>query len=82
MGEAIILCSSDAMREEVTERYIKGEPENIYSKLAVEPVLRTYLLSLISLIFFKIFTSFSKPTISISQLGFDFSAMSTASALL
>jgi len=50
MGEAIILCSSDAMREEVTERYIKGEPENIYSKLAVEPVLRTYLLSLISFV--------------------------------
>ena len=28
--------------------YVLGEPEDIYSKLAVEPVLRTYLLSLIA----------------------------------
>ena len=30
------------------EKYIKGDPEEIYSKLNVEPVLRTYLLSLIA----------------------------------
>ncbi len=29
------------------EHYLLGEPEEIYSKLAVEPVLRVYLLSLI-----------------------------------
>ena len=48
IGEAIILCSTEAEGEEVIERYIKGKPEEIYSKLAVEPVLRTYVLSLIA----------------------------------
>jgi len=35
-------------KEEIFNHYICGVPEEIYSKLAVEPVLRTYLLSLIS----------------------------------
>ncbi|MFA6461941.1 MAG: helicase-related protein [Candidatus Woesearchaeota archaeon] len=47
-GEAIIIAKDEGEREEVLERYIRGVPEDIYSKLAVEPVLRTYLLSLIS----------------------------------
>ena len=47
-GEAIIIASSDDEKEKIYERYINGEPEKIQSKLAVEPVLRTYLLSLIS----------------------------------
>ena len=47
-GQAIILADTESLDEEVTERYIQGEPEPIYSKLAVEPVLRTYLLSLIA----------------------------------
>ncbi|MBI2141400.1 hypothetical protein HYU16_03165 [Candidatus Woesearchaeota archaeon] len=47
-GQAIILADSESLEEEVTERYIHGEPEPIFSKLAVEPVLRTYLLSLIA----------------------------------
>ncbi len=47
-GEAIIIAGSEAEKDKLTERYIHGEPEEIYSKLAVEPVLRTYLLSLIS----------------------------------
>ncbi|HSU72971.1 MAG TPA: helicase-related protein, partial [Candidatus Binatia bacterium] len=48
VGEAIALAASETDVEDITERYIKGEPEEIYSKLAVEPVLRTYILSLIS----------------------------------
>ena len=32
---------------------MKGEPEEIFSKLAVEPVLRTYILSLIATGFVK-----------------------------
>ncbi|MBU0457219.1 MAG: helicase-related protein [Nanoarchaeota archaeon] len=47
-GEAISIANSDSDKEEIYERYICGQPEEIYSKLAVEPVLRTYLLSLIS----------------------------------
>ncbi len=47
-GEAIAIAKNDAERDEIFEKYICGVPEEIYSKLAVEPVLRTYLLSLIA----------------------------------
>ncbi len=47
-GEAVLIARTEAEKEELIDRYIHGEPENIYSKLAVEPVLRFYLLSLIS----------------------------------
>ncbi|MDO8511168.1 MAG: helicase-related protein [Nanoarchaeota archaeon] len=47
-GEAICIAKDEAEKEEIHERYVLGKPEAIYSKLAVEPVLRTYLLSLIS----------------------------------
>lgn len=46
-GESIIVAKTEEVKEELLEMYIYGENENIYSKLAVEPVLRTYLLSLI-----------------------------------
>ena len=48
MGEAIVLARDQAEKEEIYERYLCGLPEDISSKLAVEPVLRTYLLALIS----------------------------------
>ena len=48
LGEAIVITKTESEKEEIYSRYILGEPEDIYSKLAVEPVLRTYLLSLIS----------------------------------
>ncbi len=47
-GEAISIAKNDAEKEEIYERYILGVPEEIYSKLAAEPILRTSLLSLIS----------------------------------
>ncbi len=47
-GEAVCIAKDETEKEEIHERYILGKPEAIYSKLAVEPVLRTYLLSLIS----------------------------------
>ncbi|MBI2661926.1 hypothetical protein HYX11_00520 [Candidatus Woesearchaeota archaeon] len=47
-GEAIIIAKNEAEKEEIYEKYICGVPEDIYSKLAAEPTLRTYLLSLIS----------------------------------
>jgi helicase len=47
-GEAICIAQSEDERDKIHEKYVLGEPEEIYSKLAVEPVLRTYLLSLIA----------------------------------
>ena len=47
-GQAIIIAKTEPEKEEVYERYILGEPEDVYSKLAVEPVLRSALLSLIA----------------------------------
>jgi helicase len=47
-GEAIIISKSEKEKEALYEKYICGVPEEITSKLAVEPVLKTYVLSLIS----------------------------------
>lgn len=47
-GEAIAIANTPGTANEIRDRYLKGEPEPILSKLAVEPVLRTYLLSLIA----------------------------------
>ncbi len=47
-GEAIAIAKNEAERDEIYDRYICGVPEDIQSKLAVEPVLRTYILSLIA----------------------------------
>lgn len=47
-GQAIIIAASEPDKRKLFERYIEGKPEDILSKLAVEPVLRTYVLSLIA----------------------------------
>ncbi len=47
-GESIAVSKSKSNKEKIVETYVKGEPEEIISKLAVEPVLRTYILSLIA----------------------------------
>lgn len=47
-GEAIVVATSDGEKDGLFEKYVKGLPEDILSKLAVEPVLRTYVLSLIA----------------------------------
>lgn len=52
-GEAIIIATKEADIEYYTDRYINGDVEEIYSKLAVEPVLRTYVLSLVATEFIK-----------------------------
>jgi len=48
VGEAIVIASTESERDHITEHYLHGDPEDIFSKLAVEPVLRTYILSLIA----------------------------------
>jgi len=47
-GEAIIIAKNEKERDEVYERYICGQPEDIYSKLAAQPILRNHVLSLVS----------------------------------
>ncbi len=47
-GEAIIFASGESDAADLEERFINGEPEEVYSKLAVEPVLRTYVLSIVA----------------------------------
>ncbi|HLD19211.1 MAG TPA: helicase-related protein [Candidatus Nanoarchaeia archaeon] len=47
-GQAIVFASTESEAEAITEKYLKGEPEEIFSKLAVEPVLRVYVLSMIA----------------------------------
>ena len=47
-GEAISITSSEDEANEIYERYICGVPEEIESKLAVEPVLRMAILGLIA----------------------------------
>ncbi len=52
-GEAICIANSEKEVDDIVERFINAPPENIYSKLAVEPALRTYCLSLIATGFAK-----------------------------
>ncbi|MFT4304891.1 MAG: helicase-related protein [Candidatus Woesearchaeota archaeon] len=63
-GEAISIALSESEANEISNRFIFGEPEEILSKLAAEPALRTYILSLISSNFITskkdIFNFFSK----------------------
>ncbi len=47
-GEAISIASSGDEAKEIYEKYICGVPEEIDSKLAVEPVLRMAILGLIA----------------------------------
>ncbi len=47
-GEAILVGKDASDANELKERYIMGEPEPIYSKLSVEPMLRMHTLSLLA----------------------------------
>jgi len=47
-GQAILIAKTKEDAEYCWERYIKGEPESITSKLGVEPVLRMHALALIA----------------------------------
>jgi len=47
-GQSIVISLTKADKEKIEEKYLNGSPEEIYSKLAVEPVLRTYVLSLLA----------------------------------
>jgi len=47
-GEAISIAVSEKDRDLIKEKYIEGKPEEIVSKLSVEPVLRRAILSLVA----------------------------------
>ena len=63
-GEAIIVAKSEEDADELANHFIHGDVENIYSKLAVEPILRMHTLALIASGFVKtedmLFDFFSK----------------------
>ena len=48
-GLAIIYVKSEEELDRIVKKYINGEPEEIISKLAVEPTLKMYILSLIAI---------------------------------
>ncbi len=71
-GEAICIAKKESDKEEILEKYVNAPPENILSKLAVEPVLRTYCLSLLATDFAKTkaeLTSFFEETFYGHQYG-------------
>ena len=47
-GQSILLAHSEMEARELYNRFVLGEPEQIQSKLAVEPVLRMHVLALIA----------------------------------
>ncbi len=47
-GEAVVVAKERGQVQEVRDRYVRGQPEQIHSKLAVEPVLRMHALGLIA----------------------------------
>ena len=47
-GEALAIAKSEGDKDSIFEEFINAEVEEIYSKLGVEPALRTHVLSLIS----------------------------------
>lgn len=47
-GEGILIPKNKAEASYAWENYIKGQPEKIYSKIGVEPVLRVHTLALVA----------------------------------
>ncbi|HDQ59983.1 MAG TPA: DEAD/DEAH box helicase [Candidatus Woesearchaeota archaeon] len=48
LGEGITIAKSESDKETIKEKYIDGEPEEIFSKLSAEPILRMHALGLIA----------------------------------
>ncbi len=49
IGKAVVCVKTDDEAQRVVPKYVFGKPEEILSKLAIEPILKMYLLSLISM---------------------------------
>ncbi len=71
-GQAIAVAKNSGDVEDIRDRYVLGDPEQIYSKLAVEPVLRMHALGLIATRFvadFDELVSFFDSTFYAHQYG-------------
>jgi helicase len=72
VGYAVSLSKSESEREFIIENYVYGEPEPIYSRLGVEPVLRSHALAQIASAFTrteKALTEFFRQTFYGFQYG-------------
>lgn len=49
IGKAVLCVKTDDEINKVVPKYLFGKPEEIISKLAIEPILKMYILSLISM---------------------------------
>ena len=47
-GEAVCIANSEGHYDYIWEKYVNGSPEPVYSRLGVEPVLRTQVLNCIA----------------------------------
>jgi helicase len=47
-GEGLVIARDELEKEEFLERYVRGEPEDVESRLSMEPVLRTHTLASIA----------------------------------
>ncbi len=73
-GQAIAVAKNSGDVDDIRDRYVLGEPEQLYSKLAVEPVLRMHALGLIATRFvatFEELVSFFDSTFYAHQYGDD-----------
>lgn len=58
-GESVLIAKTEDDVQELTDRFILGQPEDIKSKLSAEPVLRMHTLALIATEFCKSESSLS-----------------------
>ena len=47
-GESVLIARTEEEAQDLTDHFIMGQPEDIQSKLAVEPILRMHTLALIA----------------------------------
>jgi len=47
-GESVLIAKTEEDAQDLTDHFIMGQPEDIQSKLAVEPILRMHTLALIA----------------------------------
>ena len=72
IGKSILYVSQEKEIERLVSKYILGKPEEIFSKLAVEPTLKMYLLTLLSMEIINTkqeINNFFKNTFYASQFG-------------
>ncbi len=73
-GQVITISKTEAEMEEIVERFVNGEIEELYSKLSAEDVLRRHVLALITDLFVRTeedLVKFFKKTFWSFQYSFD-----------